>query len=591
MIAAAAIAANARTASTRTSNPGLDELSGEEAGGSTSFAIVMRGVVDVPQNDRTVASASKTNPASTLDQIVQPVVDGRKENTRPGSRSQLRGRRQMPSAENRLLAVGEEFVEVDDQGEMVSRGKGGRDSGESISPVLNEIAGANFCFSPTPVQPATLPALSNDLPPGPVDVPVSTGPLPAIGARMVSSLDELPGVDGERSTMTLAQDETKPNRRAGEFSELGSKPSEEIKTQGTLQITAARSAWAQSERPMTELAETSVPRDVEAKLDKSHQKPNPLQKNPNESELEKLDMAFASDISCRADKTSSPATAKSTSASDLALDGVRFHKAQRGTNEGRDVVSSQEMSADGMFVAQPVSMMKTAGNGDNLSQRGEQNLPPGEISTVKLPSSVRLKIKPRILPQGADFSVEPSAGVQAAWAALAGGERVEHWSPVTEARGAAPVSTSADSFATQISKQAIALKHFNAESMAVVLKPDPATAIFLHLRLNDGAVEVHARFERGDFAAMNAKWDQVQQALSTQGIRLGPLQEAASHQTASHASMNFSRTADDSGENHAARNFPAEPAGEAAPPQTVKTGRRRAPQPARAGSKSWESWA
>jgi hypothetical protein len=73
------------------------------------------------------------------------------------------------------------------------------------------------------------------------------------------------------------------------------------------------------------------------------------------------------------------------------------------------------------------------------------------------------------------------------------------------------------------------LKHFNADSMAVVLKPDPETAIFLHLQIQNGLVEVHARFERGDYPALQAGWDQLRESLASQGIRLGPLQNSLSN--------------------------------------------------------------
>jgi hypothetical protein len=68
-------------------------------------------------------------------------------------------------------------------------------------------------------------------------------------------------------------------------------------------------------------------------------------------------------------------------------------------------------------------------------------------------------------------------------------------------------------------------KRINAESMAVVLKPDSQTEIFLHLATRNGQIEIQARFERGDFAGLSGHWAQLQQTLAQQGVRLSHLQE------------------------------------------------------------------
>lgn len=86
-----------------------------------------------------------------------------------------------------------------------------------------------------------------------------------------------------------------------------------------------------------------------------------------------------------------------------------------------------------------------------------------------------------------------------------------------------------ESLILEVSKQAVELKQFQADSMAVSLKPDANTEILLHLRNRDGVVEVHARFERGDYQVLNGQWEQLQSSLASQGIRVGPLIEAHPH--------------------------------------------------------------
>ena len=141
----------------------------------------------------------------------------------------------------------------------------------------------------------------------------------------------------------------------------------------------------------------------------------------------------------------------------------------------------------------------------------------------------------------------------------------------------------------KISNCAVELKRFKADSMSVVLKPDPQTEVCLHLSIHQGVVEVETQFKRGDFAALNAQWDQLQKSLSSQGIRVGPLQEAGSSPATSDSPGTFSRPQRDP-------NTARDPQ-EAAPgkPIFVSTspasrGKAASP-PSRLGNRSWESWA
>lgn len=110
----------------------------------------------------------------------------------------------------------------------------------------------------------------------------------------------------------------------------------------------------------------------------------------------------------------------------------------------------------------------------------------------------------------------------------------------------APART-AEQLLQNITREVVQFKHFNAESMAVVLKPDANTEIFLHMVSRNGQIEIQARFDRGDFNSLNGQWAQLQHALSQQGVRLSGLQDgfnqAPGQQTAggsgwSHGQMN-----------------------------------------------------
>ncbi|MBI1176075.1 hypothetical protein GC207_01400 [bacterium] len=88
----------------------------------------------------------------------------------------------------------------------------------------------------------------------------------------------------------------------------------------------------------------------------------------------------------------------------------------------------------------------------------------------------------------------------------------------------APART-AEQLLQNITREVVQFKHFNAESMAVVLKPDANTEIFLHMVSRNGQIEIQARFDRGDFNSLNGQWAQLQHTLSQQGVRLSGLQD------------------------------------------------------------------
>lgn len=150
-----------------------------------------------------------------------------------------------------------------------------------------------------------------------------------------------------------------------------------------------------------------------------------------------------------------------------------------------------------------------------------------------------------------------------------------------------------DHLLLEVSRQAVELKQLGADSLAVVLKPDAKTEVFLHLTQRDGVVEVFARFERGDFDALNAHWSQMQQALSSQGIRLGQLQESASSErmTPGLGGNGFDAS---SGENQPRWERPEAPETLDELPlvgSVTEPLRRRSSRTTARHRRSWESWA
>jgi hypothetical protein len=64
------------------------------------------------------------------------------------------------------------------------------------------------------------------------------------------------------------------------------------------------------------------------------------------------------------------------------------------------------------------------------------------------------------------------------------------------------------------------MRRLRPDSLAVVLRPDPQTEIFLRLTAHRGLIEVSAQCERGDFEVLNLLWPQLQARLRLQGVKL-----------------------------------------------------------------------
>jgi len=73
------------------------------------------------------------------------------------------------------------------------------------------------------------------------------------------------------------------------------------------------------------------------------------------------------------------------------------------------------------------------------------------------------------------------------------------------------------------------VKQYSSDSMAVVLRPDAETELFVHLTQRNGQIEATVRCERGDMQHLGALWGQLQESLAQQKVRLAPLQESPSN--------------------------------------------------------------
>lgn len=80
-----------------------------------------------------------------------------------------------------------------------------------------------------------------------------------------------------------------------------------------------------------------------------------------------------------------------------------------------------------------------------------------------------------------------------------------------------------------VRESALVKKH-GSDSMAVVLRPDAETELFVHLSQRDGQIQATVRCERGDVQHLGALWSQLQESLAQHKVRLAPLQDAPAGQ-------------------------------------------------------------
>jgi limonene-1,2-epoxide hydrolase len=99
--------------------------------------------------------------------------------------------------------------------------------------------------------------------------------------------------------------------------------------------------------------------------------------------------------------------------------------------------------------------------------------------------------------------------------------------PLSETDGSATV----ERISTLLLREASLVKKHGSDSMAVVLRPDAETELFVHLSQRDGQVEASVRCERGDAQHLGALWSQLQESLAGQKVRLAPLESSPSAQS------------------------------------------------------------
>jgi hypothetical protein len=91
----------------------------------------------------------------------------------------------------------------------------------------------------------------------------------------------------------------------------------------------------------------------------------------------------------------------------------------------------------------------------------------------------------------------------------------------------APSSGRIEQVERLISREVVMVRQSGADALAVSLKVDSRTSLFLQLTNHHGQIEASVRCEKGDAGALDAHWKQLQESLARQNVQLLPLQNTS----------------------------------------------------------------
>jgi hypothetical protein len=190
----------------------------------------------------------------------------------------------------------------------------------------------------------------------------------------------------------------------------------------------------------------------------------------------------------------------------------------------RNPQSAIRNPSDGTPVAINGQRMKTASQKNDFAGSAAQKLPPDSLTAPATAGADAAMPEAKIrIP--ADFSDPKESAAQ--WMVL---ETTAAGAPAATlttnvAGGSAPSSLRLAQVERMIDREVLMVRQSGAESLAVSLKVDSQTSLFLQLTNHHGQIEASVRCERGDAGALDAHWGQLQDSLARQNVQLLPLQD------------------------------------------------------------------
>ena len=185
-------------------------------------------------------------------------------------------------------------------------------------------------------------------------------------------------------------------------------------------------------------------------------------------------------------------------------------------------------SLDGTGAALSKPRMKFAGEKNDIAGAGAQKVPSAAANDSS-PDSLGAKAKPQTAPslpkQTGDSIFPGSLAYFSANAALTEGV-------VGKGHGFPQITDSPASqverVAHLIGQEVLMVRQSGANALAVSLKVDTHTELFLQLTNHDGQVQASLRCERGSIDHLGEHWTELQQSLARQNVQLMPLEDKTS---------------------------------------------------------------
>jgi hypothetical protein len=149
--------------------------------------------------------------------------------------------------------------------------------------------------------------------------------------------------------------------------------------------------------------------------------------------------------------------------------------------------------------------MITAAEMDSVQPEDDPNLPGSVPSTIKAASASTLDRGMMGSPPAIELSDDSTVSDPVRADALSMVERVR----------------------TALYSCVLEFRQHQAQSMSVVIRPDPETAVHLQMHLVESEVRVTAHLELGEFSRFSSHWTELQQTLAAQRIQLSDLSDGS----------------------------------------------------------------
>jgi hypothetical protein len=179
---------------------------------------------------------------------------------------------------------------------------------------------------------------------------------------------------------------------------------------------------------------------------------------------------------------------------------------------------------DGTRAALPKQRMKFAEEKNDIAGRMAQKLPnaaSGDGSTANSSDKDKTQAEP-ILPKHSRESLFP--GSLTYFAANPNLIDALKGTSVEESQGVVTAAAHVERVAQLMSQEIFMVRQSGANALAVSLKVDANTELFLQLSNHNGQIQASLRCDRGNVAGLDSHWAELQQSLARQNVQLMPFE-------------------------------------------------------------------